>query len=123
MDLGAFSVSLSVRDLDASKAFYENLGFAVFGGDPAQNWLILKNGDVVIGLFVGMFEKNMLTFNPGWDSSANALDPFTDIRDTQRQLKARGVEFLTEVDESGSGPGSFLVVDPDGNPVLFDQHV
>ncbi|MFF4443926.1 VOC family protein [Streptomyces sp. NPDC001502] len=123
MDLGAFSVSLSVRDLDASKAFYENLGFAVFGGDPAQNWLILKNGDVVIGLFVGMFEKNMLTFNPGWDSSANALDSFTDIRDTQRQLKARGVAFLTEVDESGSGPGSFLVVDPDGNPVLFDQHV
>ncbi|MGW3323750.1 VOC family protein [Streptomyces virginiae] len=123
MDLGAFSVSLTVRDLDASRAFYENLGFAAFGGNPAQGWLILKNGDVVIGLFVGMFEKNMLTFNPGWDSSASALDSFTDIRETQRRLKARGVEFLTEVDESGSGPGSFLVVDPDGNPVLFDQHV
>ncbi|MFD4737322.1 VOC family protein [Streptomyces virginiae] len=123
MDLGAFSVSLTVRDLDASRAFYEKLGFAAFGGNPEQGWLILKNGDVVIGLFVGMFEKNMLTFNPGWDSSARALDSFTDIRETQRRLKARGVEFLTEVDESGSGPGSFLVVDPDGNPVLFDQHV
>ncbi|MFD3470288.1 VOC family protein [Streptomyces sp. NPDC058682] len=123
MDLGAFSVSLTVRDLDASRAFYENLGFAAFGGDPGQGWLILKNGDVVLVLFVGMFEKNMLTFNPGWDSSARALDSFTDVREVQRRLKARGVEFLTEVDESGSGPGSFLVVDPDGNPVLFDQHV
>ncbi|MFB6558997.1 VOC family protein [Streptomyces sp. NPDC056400] len=123
MDLGAFSVSLTVRDLDASRAFYENLGFAAFGGDPGQGWLILKNGDVVLGLFVGMFEKNMLTFNPGWDSSARALDSFTDVREVQRRLKARGVAFLTEVDESGSGPGSFLVVDPDGNPVLFDQHV
>ncbi|MFD9262527.1 VOC family protein [Streptomyces sp. NPDC059538] len=123
MDLGAFSVSLNVRDLDASRAFYEKLGFAVFGGNPEQGWLILKNADVVIGLFVGMFEKNMLTFNPGWDSSATALETFTDIRDVQRQLKARGVEFLTEVDESGSGPGSFLILDPDGNPVLFDQHV
>ncbi|MFE5517022.1 VOC family protein [Streptomyces virginiae] len=123
MDLGAFSVSLTVRDLDASRAFYEKLGFSAFGGNPEQGWLILKNGDVVIGLFVGMFEKNMLTFNPGWDSSASALDSFTDIRETQARLKARGVEFLTEVDESGSGPGSFLVVDPDGNPVLFDQHV
>ncbi|MFI1652069.1 VOC family protein [Streptomyces avidinii] len=123
MDLGAFSVSLTVRDLDASRAFYEKLGFAVFGGNPEQGWLILKSADVVIGLFVGMFERNMLTFNPGWDGSATALDSFTDIRDVQRQLKARGVEFLTEVDESGAGPGSFLVLDPDGNPVLFDQHV
>ncbi|MFE5809121.1 VOC family protein [Streptomyces sp. NPDC056491] len=123
MDLGAFSVSLTVRDLDASKAFYENLGFTVFGGNPEQKWLILKNGDVVIGLFVGMFEKNMLTFNPGWDANASALESFTDIRDVQRRLKARGVELLTEVDESGSGPGSFLILDPDGNPVLFDQHV
>ncbi|MFF5486724.1 VOC family protein [Streptomyces virginiae] len=123
MDLGAFSVSLTVRDLDASRAFYEKLGFAAFGGNPEQGRLILKNGDVVIGLFVGMFEKNMLTLNPGWDSDASALDSFTDIRETQRRLKARGVEFLTEVDGSGSGPGSFLVVDPDGNPVLFDQHV
>ncbi|WP_406739120.1 VOC family protein [Streptomyces sp. NBC_00853] len=123
MDLGAFSMSLTVRDLDASRAFYENLGFAAFGGDPGQGWLILKNGDVVIGLFMGMFEKNMLTFNPGWDSSARALESFTDVREVQQRLKAQGVEFLTEVDESGSGPGSFLVVDPDGNPVLFDQHV
>ncbi|MFJ3960737.1 VOC family protein [Streptomyces sp. NPDC090036] len=123
MDLGAFSVSLTVRDLDASKAFYENLGFTVFGGNPEQKWLILKNGDVVIGLFVGMFERNMLTFNPGWDANASALESFTDIRDVQRRLKARGVELLTEVDESGSGPGSFLILDPDGNPVLFDQHV
>uniref|UniRef100_A0AAU2JHM9 VOC family protein n=1 Tax=Streptomyces sp. NBC_00049 TaxID=2903617 RepID=A0AAU2JHM9_9ACTN len=123
MDLGAFSVSLTVRDLEASRAFYEKLGFAPFGGDPAQNWLILKNGDHVIGLFQGMFEKNMLTFNPGWDGNAKAVDSFTDIRDVQRELKAQGVEFVAEVDESGSGPGSFLVVDPDGNPVLVDQHV
>ncbi|MFD6969192.1 VOC family protein [Streptomyces sp. NPDC059979] len=123
MDLGAFSVSLSVRDIEASRAFYEKLGFAEFGGDAAQNWLILKNGDHVIGLFQGMFEKNMLTFNPGWDGNADPLDSFTDIRELQRELKASGVEFVTEVDESGSGPGSFLVLDPDGNPVLLDQHV
>ncbi|MER6197271.1 VOC family protein [Streptomyces sp. NPDC001586] len=123
MDLGAFSVSLTVRDLEASRAFYEKLGFSAFGGNPEQGWLILKNGDVVLGLFVGMFEKNMLTFNPGWDGSATALESFTDIRDLQRQLKAQGVEFATAVDESGSGPGSFLVLDPDGNPVLFDQHL
>ncbi|MEU9162036.1 VOC family protein [Streptomyces sp. NPDC048424] len=122
MDLGAFSVSLAVRDIEASRAFYEKLGFTAFGGDPAQNWLILKNGDHVIGLFQGMFEKNMLTFNPGWDGDAQPLDSFTDVRELQRELKASGVEFLTEVDESGSGPGSFLVLDPDGNPVLFDQH-
>ncbi|MFI5544213.1 VOC family protein [Streptomyces sp. NPDC051815] len=123
MDLGAFSVSLSVRDIEASRAFYEQLGFTAFGGDPAQNWLILKNGDHVIGLFQDMFEKNMLTFNPGWDSSARPLGSFTDIRDLQRELKERGVAFLMETDEAGSGPGSFLVVDPDGNPVLVDQHV
>ncbi|KIX77565.1 VOC family protein [Streptomyces sp. JL4002] len=123
MDLGAFSVSLSVRDIEASRAFYEQLGFTAFGGDPAQNWLILKNGDHVIGLFQDMFEKNMLTFNPGWDSSARPLGSFTDIRELQRELKERGVAFLMETDEAGSGPGSFLVVDPDGNPVLVDQHV
>ncbi|MEU9082060.1 VOC family protein [Streptomyces sp. NPDC048357] len=122
MDLGAFSVSLSVRDIEASRAFYEKLGFTALGGDPGQNWLILKNGDHVIGLFQGMFEKNMLTFNPGWDSDAQPLDSFTDVRELQRELKASGVEFMTEVDESGSGPGSFLVLDPDGNPVLVDQH-
>ncbi|MEJ8645723.1 VOC family protein [Streptomyces sp. MS1.HAVA.3] len=116
-------MSLSVRDIEASRAFYEKLGFTVFGGDPAQNWLILKNGDHVIGLFQGMFEKNMLTFNPGWDGNADPLDSFTDIRELQRELKARGVDFVKEVDESGSGPGSFLVLDPDGNPVLLDQHV
>ncbi|WP_326593162.1 VOC family protein [Streptomyces sp. NBC_01294] len=123
MDLGAFSVSLSVRDIEASRAFYGKLGFAEYGGDAAQNWLILKNGDHVIGLFQGMFEKNMLTFNPGWDGNADPLDSFTDIRELQRELKASGVDFVTEVDESGSGPGSFLVLDPDGNPVLLDQHV
>ncbi|MFD5619066.1 VOC family protein [Streptomyces yangpuensis] len=123
MDLGAFSVSLSVRDIEASRAFYEKLGFTAFGGDPAQNWLILKNGDHVIGLFQGVFEKNMLTFNPGWDQNADPLDAFTDVRELQRELRALGVGFLMEADESASGPGSFLVVDPDGNPVLVDQHV
>ncbi|WP_351237201.1 VOC family protein [Streptomyces sp. NPDC002133] len=122
MKLGAFSVSLSVQDLEASRRFYEKLGFVEFGGDATQNWLILKNGDHVIGLFQGMFEKNMLTFNPGWDNNADALESFTDIRELQRELKAQGMEFVSEVDESGSGPGSFLVVDPDGNPILVDQH-
>jgi catechol 2,3-dioxygenase-like lactoylglutathione lyase family enzyme len=123
MELGNFSVSLAVRDLEASRAFYEKLGFEAFGGEPAQGWLILKNGDCVIGLFQGMFERNTLTFNPGWDRNAQLLPSFTDIRDQQRRLKERGVEFVAEVDESGSGPGSFVVVDPDGNPILFDQHV
>jgi catechol 2,3-dioxygenase-like lactoylglutathione lyase family enzyme len=123
MDLGAFSVSLAVQDVEASRRFYEKLGFTQFMGDATQNWLILKNGDHVIGLFQGMFEKNSLTFNPGWDGDANALPSFTDIRDLQRQLKAQGVEFVAEVDEAGSGPGSFVVVDPDGNPIIVDQHV
>ena len=123
MDLGAFSVSLSVRDLEASRRFYEKLGFAPFAGDATQNWLVLKNGDHVIGLFQGMFEKNTLTFNPGWDGAANAVDSFTDIREIQRKLKAEGVEFVAEVDEAGAGPGSFVVVDPDGNPIIVDQHV
>jgi catechol 2,3-dioxygenase-like lactoylglutathione lyase family enzyme len=123
MELGAFSVSLAVKDLEASRAFYEKLGFVAFFGEAAQGWLILKNGDTAIGLFQGMFEKNSLTFNPGWDSSAQPLPSFTDVRALQRQLKAQGVAVLTEVDESGSGPGSFIVVDPDGNPILFDQHV
>ncbi|MFE6906272.1 VOC family protein [Streptomyces erythrochromogenes] len=123
MDLGAFSVSLTVRDIEASRAFYEKLGFAALGGDPSQNWVILKNGDHVIGLFQGMFEKNMLTFNPGWNQDATPLDSFTDVRELQRELKANGVEFVTEADESGSGPAHFVVLDPDGNPVLVDQHV
>lgn len=122
MQLGAFSISLAVKDIEASAAFYEKLGFSRFGGEIAQNWLILKNGETVVGLFQGMFEKNMLTFNPGWNQQAQAVDPFTDVRDLQRELKARGVEFHSEADEGTAGPGSFVVVDPDGNPVLVDQH-
>jgi lactoylglutathione lyase len=122
MDLGTLSVSLAVKDLDASKRFYEKLGFEQFHGDASQGWLILKNGDHVIGLFQGMFEKNTLTFNPGWDVNANPVDPFTDIRELQRRLREQGVEFVMEVDESGSGPGSFIIADPDGNPILVDQH-
>jgi catechol 2,3-dioxygenase-like lactoylglutathione lyase family enzyme len=123
MELGAFSISLAVKDLEASRAFYEKFGFEVFGGDASQNWLILKNGDHVIGLFQGMFEKNMLTFNPGWDSSARKLETFTDVRELQRRLKNQGVELMTEADETTTGPASFIVVDPDGNPILVDQHV
>lgn len=123
MELGNFSLSLAVKDIEASRAFYEKFGFRVFGGDASKNWLILKNGDHVIGLFQGMFEKNILTFNPGWDSNAQKLDSFTDIRDLQRQLKAQGVELQPEADESTTGPASFMAVDPDGNPILFDQHV
>jgi lactoylglutathione lyase len=122
MDLGAFSVSLAVKDLEASRRFYEQLGFVQFHGDASQGWLILKNGDHVIGLFQGMFEKNTLTFNPGWDGGANQVDPFTDIRDLQRQLREQGMSFIAEVDESGSGPGSFIIEDPDGNPIFVDQH-
>lgn len=123
MQLGAFSISLAVKDLETSRAFYEKLGFTAFAGDPSQNWLILKNGDHVIGLFQGMFEKNILTFNPGWDSNAQPLAAFTDVRDLQRQLKAQGVQLVSEADEGTSGPASFILVDPDGNPVLVDQHV
>ena len=123
MELGNFSISLAVKDIEASRAFYEKFGFTVFGGNAAQKWLILKNGDRVIGLFQGMFDRNMLTFNPGWDSNANRLDAFTDVRDLQRALKAQGVPLLSEADESGSGPASFMAIDPDGNPVLVDQHV
>ena len=123
MQLGAFSISLAVKDIAASAAFYGKLGFTSFGGDITQNWLILKNGGTVIGLFQGMFEKNMLTFNPGWSQNAEALDSFTDVRDLQKELKAQGMEFMSEADEATAGPGSFIVVDPDGNPVLVDQHV
>ena len=123
MDLGAFSVSLAVREIEASRRFYEQLGFVPFMGDASQNWLILRNGDKVIGLFQGMFERNTMTFNPGWDADANPVESFTDIRELQRQLRAQGMEFVAEVDETGSGPGSFVVVDPDGNPIFFDQHV
>ena len=123
MELGAFSVSLNVKDLEASKSFYEKLGFQVFAGDAAQNWLIMKNRDHVIGLFQGMFEKNILTFNPGWDQNGNTLNSFTDVRDLQRELKAQGLNIESEADESTTGPASFIVIDPDGNPILIDQHV
>ncbi|MFC1558954.1 VOC family protein [candidate division KSB1 bacterium] len=123
MQLGTFSISLAVKDLQESKTFYEKFGFTVFGGDASQNWLILKNGEHTIGLFQGMFEKNTLTFNPGWDSNAGKLDAFTDVRDLQRQLKAKGVQLISEADEAATGPGSFVAVDPDGNPILVDQHV
>jgi lactoylglutathione lyase len=123
MQLGTFSISLAVKDLEASRKFYEKLGFKAFGGDPSQNWLILKNGDHVIGLFQGMFEKNILTFNPGWDSNAQKLPAFTDVRELQRQLKAQGVQLQNEADESTTGPAHFIALDPDGNPVLIDQHV
>ena len=123
MELGAFSVSLAVKDLGASRRFYEKFGFTAFAGDAAHNWLILKNGSHVIGLFQGMFEKNILTFNPGWDSNAQKIASFTDVRELQRQLKAQGVEFQLQADETTTGPASFIAVDPDGNPILVDQHV
>ena len=123
MELGAFSISLAVKDINASKDFYEKLGFKVFMGDISQNWLILRNGEHVIGLFQGMFEQNMLTFNPGWNQDAQKLDTFTDAREIQRQLKAQGMKFVIEADESMTGPTSFIVLDPDGNPILVDQHV
>ena len=123
MQLGTFSISLTVKDIRTSKAFYEKLGFEVFAGDIDQKWLILKSGDTAIGLFQGMFDKNIMTFNPGWDSDATELDTFTDVRELQRRLKEQGVAFVSEADESTSGPASFIVEDPDGNPILFDQHV
>jgi catechol 2,3-dioxygenase-like lactoylglutathione lyase family enzyme len=123
MDLGAFSVSLAVKDIAASKAFYEMLGFQVFHGDIAQKWLILKNGATVLGLFEGMFERNLLTFNPGWDQDAAPLPAFTDIRQLQRRLREQGVAFQQQADEDTTGPASFVITDPDGNTLLFDQHV
>lgn len=122
MNLGAFSISLAVKDIQASAAFYQKLGFTKFGGDITQNWLILRNGEHLVGLFQGMFEKNMLTFNPGWDQNAKELGAFTDVRELQRQLKAQGIQLATEANESTTGPASFVVIDPDGNPVLVDQH-
>jgi lactoylglutathione lyase len=123
MKLGNFSVSLAVKDIEASKQFYEKLGFAVFMGNQSQNWLIMKNADHVIGLFQGMFDKNILTFNPGWDSDAKPLKEFTDVRALQRQLKGLGISMTSEADESTSGPASFMIADPDGNTILVDQHV
>ena len=123
MQLGVFSISLAVKDIVASRDFYAKLGFKPFGGNIDQKWLILKNGDHIIGLFQGMFEKNILTFNPGWDANAQSLPAFTDVRELQRQLKAQGVVLQTEADETTTGPASLIAVDPDGNPVLLDQHV
>jgi catechol 2,3-dioxygenase-like lactoylglutathione lyase family enzyme len=122
MDLGAFSISLAVKDIAASRAFYEKLGFTVFGGEPAQRWLIMKNGGTLIGLFQGMFEKNMLTFNPGWDSDAKPLPTYTDVREIQRRLRAQGVAPDQAADEGTQGPAHIVVTDPDGNPILLDQH-
>lgn len=121
--LGAFSISLAVKDLPASRAFYEKLDFEVVGGDPAQNWLILRNGTVTLGLFQGMFDRNMMTFNPGWDAQAQAVEQFTDVREHQRRLKSQGLTLTSEADETSTGPASLVLVDPDGNPVLIDQHV
>lgn len=123
MQLGAFSISLAVKDLAASKAFYEKLGFRSFHGEEPQNWLIMKNGTTVIGLFEGMFEKNILTFNPGWDQDAQELDSYTDVRDLQKELRAQGMTFAVEADETSTGPAHFVLVDPDGNTVMMDQHV
>lgn len=123
MELGNFSLSLSVKDIEASRAFYEKLGFKIFGGDAGQGWLIMKSPSCIIGLFQGMFEKNTLTFNPGWDAEGNKLENFTDVREIQKALKADGIEILSEADETSSGPASCMVMDPDGNPILIDQHV
>ncbi|MEP0069024.1 VOC family protein [Pyruvatibacter sp.] len=123
MDIGNFSVSLAVKDIKASRAFYETLGFAVVGGDEAQNFLILKSPTAVIGLFQRMFDKNTLTFNPGWDAQGNTLDDFTDVRDIQKALKASGIALIEEADETTTGPAHITLIDPDGNPVLIDQHV
>ena len=122
MNLGAFSISLAVKDINASKAFYEKLGFESVGGDGEQGWTILKNGDHIIGLFQGMFEKNMLTFNPGWDQAAQHLSEFTDVRALRDELIRRGITLLSDDAKQATGPGSILIEDPDGNPVLIDQH-
>jgi lactoylglutathione lyase len=122
MNLGAFSVSLNVKDIHKSKKFYEKIGFQTLGGDISQNWLILKNGNHIIGLFQGMFEKNILTFNPGWNQNAENLESFTDVRDLQKELKNKGITLLTEADETSEGPASLMIEDPDGNPILIDQH-
>lgn len=123
MQLGNFSISLSVQNLDKSLEFYKALGFEVIAGVAEQGWLILKNGETKIGLFEGKFDKNLLTFNPGWDADGNMLDTFTDVRELQRTLKERGITLTSEADESTTGPAHFTLIDPDGNPILFDQHV
>ena len=123
MELGNFSVSLAVKDVEVSKLFYQKLGFTVFAGDQSQKWLIMKNGQHNVGLFQGMFDKNILTFNPGWNSEAQPLKEFTDVRELQRQLKDSGIEMITEAEQNSTGPASFMIADPDGNTILVDQHV
>ena len=123
MKLGAFSISLNVKDISASQKFYEDLGFSVFAGVIANNYLIMKNEDSIIGLFQGMFENNIITFNPGWDANANTLDSFDDVRAIMKDLKKKGVNVISEADENGTGPASFVAVDPDGNTILVDQHI
>lgn len=123
MKLGAFSISLSVKDINASKQFYETLGFKVFAGNLEKNFLIMKNENSLVGLFQGMFENNILTFNPGWDENANTVDEFDDVREIQRQLKNKNIKLENEADEKTSGPASFIVMDPDGNTILIDQHI
>jgi predicted lactoylglutathione lyase len=122
MSIGAFSLSLTVKDINKSHEFYKKLGFDDFGGDISQNWLIMKNEDCIIGLFQGMFEKNMLTFNPGWDADAKEVNPFKDIRVLQEELQEKGIEFVSKADSNTKGPASFIIEDPDGNPILVDQH-
>jgi len=123
MELGAFSISLAVKDIEKSKIFYEKLGFKVFAGEQSQNWLIMKNGDHAIGLFQGMFETNILTFNPGWDKDCNKLESFTDVRELHKKFKSEGIEISSESITNETGPSSFSVIDPDGNSILIDQHV
>ena len=123
MPLGNFSVSLTVKDIEASRAFYEKLDFHEVGGDMAQNWIVLQNGTTTVGLFQGMFDANMMTFNPGWNQAKETPDHFVDVREIQSTLRGRGIDFFLEADESGTGPGSFMIADPDGNTILFDQHV
>ena len=123
MELGAFSISLSVKNITVSKAFYENLGFTVFAGDLEKNYLIMKNGKALVGLFQGMFKNNILTFNPGWDENAKTLDTFTDVRQIQQHLKSKNIALQSEADETTSGPASLVVTDPDGNTILIDQHI
>ena len=123
MKLGAFSISLNVKDLNVSKAFYESIGFSVFGGDLKMNYLIMKNGNALVGLFYGMFENNILTFNPGWDENAKTLETFDDVRKIQQDFKAKGIKIVTEADEKNAGPASLVILDPDGNMILIDQHV
>lgn len=123
MKIGAFSISLNVKDLKRSQEFYEKLGFTIFAGNFDQNYLIMKNGDAIVGLFQGMFQNNILTFNPGWDQDCNLVEGYDDVRAIQKNLKSKGVSFQTEADENTTGPAHFVIIDPDGNTILVDQHI